>query len=211
MTKIIDEKNIEIGKRLKNLREENNLKQEQVLNIMAEKDIYLSERTLRRYESGESGCPLSILVEFLNIYHSTLDYAVLGHNATNDNSFSWHDMLIRFNRLLFSMALYPVKYGTNDETHYFFVSFDDEMNLLVDKVMTLCKNENYNFDHEKSAPLAVLQKMDNLISDIVDTNDEILIDEKRLKKIGENLNIDMLKAVANTIEKAREIAAKNKK
>ena len=106
------------------------------------------------------------------------------------------------------MALFPQKLeakNPGERDYYYFVSFDEEINLLMDKIFTLCRNENYLFEHEKSVPIFLLLKMDRLISEIVGKEDGIRLDEERFKQFSSNFNIDVNKMIEERMEKARRI------
>lgn len=64
----------EVGKRIKELRIENNLTQAQ----LADKLYYATERQLQRIENGETLCSTDKLVEVAQILGTTTDYLLFG-------------------------------------------------------------------------------------------------------------------------------------
>lgn len=64
---------LETGKRLKRLRKEKKLTQEQ----LAEK-IGVSTRQVRAFESGENGASIDVLVTLSEFFDTSLDYLVMG-------------------------------------------------------------------------------------------------------------------------------------
>ena len=58
-------------KRIRELREDHDLTQEQMGNI-----LNISQRTYSRYENNERSIPLEILIKIANYYNVSLDYLV---------------------------------------------------------------------------------------------------------------------------------------
>ena len=63
-------------KRIRNLREDNDLSQQQVASY-----LHISQRTYSYYENGEHNMPLSILVGLADFYNTSTDYLL---ERTND-------------------------------------------------------------------------------------------------------------------------------
>lgn len=70
---------IETGKRIRQIRMEKSLTQEQ----FAEK-IGVSTRQVRAFESGENGTSIDVLVAVAELFEVSLDYLVMGKPALTD-------------------------------------------------------------------------------------------------------------------------------
>ena len=64
-----------IYKRLRNLREDNDLTQEYIANI-----LNVSQRTYSRYENGERAVPIEVFIKLADFYKTSIDYLA---NRTN--------------------------------------------------------------------------------------------------------------------------------
>ena len=62
-------------KRLRNLREDNDLTQEYIAKI-----LNVSQRTYSRYENGERSVPIEVFIKLADYYKTSVDYLV---NRTN--------------------------------------------------------------------------------------------------------------------------------
>ena len=103
---INDEFKVEVGKRLRKLRESQGL----TINKVVEKllnDYFLDvdEKSIRRYEKGEFLPKIDNLICFADLFNSTLDYIIYGKTTSDDNSFTWYDNFKRLNRLMFTMQI----------------------------------------------------------------------------------------------------------
>lgn len=70
---------VDTGKRIRELRKESGLTQEQ----LAEK-VGVTPRMVRAFESGNSGASIDVLVELTMLFNTSLDYLVLGKDTQND-------------------------------------------------------------------------------------------------------------------------------
>ena len=176
--------NISIGKRLKSSREESQMTQSEVADIMSNKyQCSIDERTVRRYETGENSVSIEFLLHFAEIYNKTLDYLVYGHNTTNDDSMRWEDMFKRLNRLIYSGVLIPQKIDIKMSPlfgKYELIALDEETNVFLDNLDVLCKNKNYfnkkgqpNFDN-------LLKDFDDTIKSVVDKDETVKLDLDRI-------------------------------
>lgn len=66
--------------RIKNLREDNNLTQIQLAEI-----LHISQRAYSHYESGSRNIPLTILVQIADFYHCSVDYLLCRTNKKEIN------------------------------------------------------------------------------------------------------------------------------
>ena len=108
---IIDKKfKKDIGERLRNLRKSKNKTLLDIVNIMS-KDylINLNEKSLRRYELGESIPKIDNLICLADYYGVNLDYLIYGIETSDDNLLNWEQSFRRLNRLIYSLVLIPFK------------------------------------------------------------------------------------------------------
>ena len=166
----INEKTLkEIGARLKKLRERQSL----TINDLVDKlsnECYLNvdEKTIRRYEKGESLPKLDNLVALSEIFHTTLDYLVMGKETSDDNELTWRSSFKRLNRLIFSLVLIPQVEADPDSPHfgkYYFYGGDDELKLYMDKLSNFVRTDDYKFVVRGEKPSVCLAAFDNLIGE----------------------------------------------
>jgi transcriptional regulator with XRE-family HTH domain len=89
---------IETGKRIKQLRKENKLTQEQ----LAEK-IGVSSRQVRAFESGENGASIDVLVALTEFFNTSLDYLVMGKTTQIEVKKRLNAMLEEFSEMVKSI------------------------------------------------------------------------------------------------------------
>lgn len=58
-----------IYKRIRNLREDNDLTQESIAKV-----LNVSQRTYSRYENGERAIPIEVFIKLADFYKTTIDY-----------------------------------------------------------------------------------------------------------------------------------------
>lgn len=58
-----------IYRRLRNLREDNDLTQENIAKI-----LNVSQRTYSRYENGQRAVPIEVFIKLADFYNTTIDY-----------------------------------------------------------------------------------------------------------------------------------------
>jgi transcriptional regulator with XRE-family HTH domain len=89
---------IEAGKRIKQLRKEHKLTQEQ----LAEK-IGVSARQVRAFESGENGASIDVLVALTEFFDTSLDYLVMGRPTPIEVKKRLNAMLEEFSEMVKSV------------------------------------------------------------------------------------------------------------
>lgn len=60
-----------VYKRIRNLREDNDLTQDSIAKI-----LNVTQRTYSRYENGERAIPIEVFIKLANFYNTTIDYLV---------------------------------------------------------------------------------------------------------------------------------------
>ena len=94
-----------IGQRLRELRKKNKLTVAALVDKLMQKDFFVDERTIRRYEKGEYLPKLEILLYLAEVFETSLDYIVAGKKMSDDNSLTYYDNFKRLNRLIYSMSV----------------------------------------------------------------------------------------------------------
>lgn len=169
-----------IGTRLKKLREEKNYTIIDFINICQNQYCDINEKTIRRYEKGESIPKLDNLIIFSEIFDVSLDYIIFGKETTDENSFTWKDSFKRLNRLVYSCVLLPFSVNDNNKTNYIFAGFDDELNVYINKLFTFCIQKNYNFENRGKSPDFTIHDLDNLIQGFEDINEQLVPTKERV-------------------------------
>lgn len=67
---------VELGSRLKELRENKNIKQYQIADV-----LHISQQAYSRYENGQVELPLGMLIQLADYFDVSIDY-LLGHSMT---------------------------------------------------------------------------------------------------------------------------------
>ena len=184
---IIDKKfKKDIGERLRNLRKSKNKTLLDIVNIMS-KDylINLNEKSLRRYELGESIPKIDNLICLADYYGVNLDYLIYGIETSDDNLLNWEQSFRRLNRLIYSLVLIPFKDNDPNSSYkkYYFISHDKEVSTYFDKFITFFAEENFEYIKNDIPVNITLKKLDNLISDSIKKDStNIKISYERLDK-----------------------------
>jgi len=76
--------NIEIGNRLRELREEKSSSQADFIRKMELKNVLLTKSQYSRYESGETSIPVPYLKAFCDYFNVTTDYLINGTQILPD-------------------------------------------------------------------------------------------------------------------------------
>ena len=100
MIVVNDEFKTGVGKRLRKLREGQELTINEVVERLSNNYFLdVDEKSIRRYEKGEFLPKIDNLICLAELYDTTLDYIVYGKETSDDNSFTWYDNFKRLNRL----------------------------------------------------------------------------------------------------------------
>lgn len=71
---------MKIYKRIRNLREDNDLTQEKVATL-----LNVSQRTYSRYENGERAVPIEVFIKLADYYKTSIDYLAERTNKFKNN------------------------------------------------------------------------------------------------------------------------------
>lgn len=178
-----------IAKQLKELRKLKRETQKDVINAIG--NYYLSERSYKSYENGtEKNLPsLEKLILLANHFDVPVDTLLSGKTYTDDDSFTWESTMKRLNRLIFTMVL-SVQETSSDEIKknpnlmkYFFLSFDKQIEIYLDSILSFCKKKNFDF-YRRFKKISVSPKdFDKLIGDFVSDKSNLLPGPHRFEKV----------------------------
>lgn len=73
---------VEVGKRIREIREANGLTQEQMAEILK-----VTVNAVRGYEKGEYGVSKEVMLRFRQYFHVTADYLLFGYGDSDENLF----------------------------------------------------------------------------------------------------------------------------
>lgn len=110
-----------INQILKNLREDNDLKQIDIANI-----LYITQQTYSNYENGKSEIPISHLIKLAEFYNVSTDF-LLGRTAYKYNLNSLNKILI--NNITYGEIFNKISLLSNSKLN----SLIDFLNYLITK------------------------------------------------------------------------------
>lgn len=184
----IDEKlKKEIGLRIKKQRQNYGYTIDKLVEILSN-DYYIEidEKSIRRYEKGEFMPKIDNLIALSEIFGVSLDYLVFGKQTSNDNSFLWTDAFKRLNRLIYSCVIIPQKENDPQSPYYgkyYFIGYDEELQLYVDKLFNFAKEKNYKFEVRNKDPYFNINDLDKFTEEYKEYKEVLLPDENRLNEI----------------------------
>lgn len=172
---IIDEKfMINVGRRLRKLREDKGFTRNQVVDILSKTFRWdIDEKSIRRHEKGEHLPKLDSLIYIAELYDTTIDYILYGKETSDDNSYTWYDNFKRLNRLLYTMDTAIFR---DERNNVCIKLLDHEANIWFNQIENL-KNKKEKEPSDKITPVADL---DNLFTEFKkDTTQIVPIEERR--------------------------------
>ena len=175
---INEEFKLSVGKRLKELRNKNNLTIDDLLDkLQNEHYIDIDEKSIRRYEKGEFLPKIDNLICLAEIFNTTLDYIIYGKETSDDNSFTYYDNFKRLNRLIYSLA---VNFLKDEKTGKCYLElWEDESKLYWERLNNFGINDNYKFEKRNAIPKFSLKELDLLIADFEEYKEQLLPTKKR--------------------------------
>lgn len=118
-------------------------------NIGTEK---ISARSIKSYESGKEKHLPSIekLILLSNYYGVPIDTLVFSHNFTDDDSYTWESSFKRLGRLIYCSVIIPFENKSKDNNlpKHYFLAYDKETEIFIDRLMEFSKTKNYNFERK---------------------------------------------------------------
>ena len=205
---VIDDKfKVQVGRRLRELRESQKLKINEVVEKLSNNYFLdVDEKSIRRYEKGEFLPKIDNLICFAELYGTTLDYIVYGRETSDDNSFTWYDNFKRLNRLIYSLAVGFVE-NPGDGKIYLEL-WDDEAKVYYDRLQSFGVDKNYMYVHKGIDPNFNVKEMDALFEDFKNYKEQLTPNKERQFKFLKSQGEDPEKYIRSRIE---EIKSKREK
>ena len=171
MTIINDDFKKDLGKRLQDLREQKGVTIKEVVDLLS-RDYYCSinEKSIKRYEQGDSLPKIDNLICIAELYGTTLDYIVYGRETSDDNSFTWYDNFKRLNRLLYTMQIKMLI----DEKNVYLQLLDDEARQWFATIECLKSTRKV------TGEIIDIKDLDNLFRDFKEDSTQLLPIQKRV-------------------------------
>lgn len=174
----------QVGIRLKKLREDKKLTQEELVEKLQDKyKIEINKRSVSRYENGSSP-NIDNLLYLADFYNVSVDFLLFGKTLTDDNSYSWSDTIKRLNRLLYQYVLYPIEIEDHEDSpfgKYIFVTFDEEIDCYMENYMQKAHVFDYKLRTKKEPSKIKIEELDNLNN--IDNSTEQLDRKKRVREL----------------------------
>ena len=178
-----------VGKRIKELRENQNLTQVKLSNeLLYRYNINIGDRSISRYETGQGLPETDNLIYLADFFNTTTDYILYGKELSDDNSFTWYDTFKRLNRLVYPLAVGLGK-GSADGRIYLEL-WDDEMKVYYDKLQSDAATKNYMFNHYNKDFAITVKDLDNLFLDFQKNKKQLKPNEDRFNRYFKSHGID---------------------
>ena len=171
-----------VGKRLFKLRDAVGFTQKKVVEKL-ESDYYLTinEKTLRRYEKGESLPKIDNLICLAELYNTTLDYIVYGKDTSDDNSFTWYDNFKRLNRLMYTMQVKMLR-DREKVSDVYLKLLDDEAKEWFGIIERYIENRKNMFTHKGLEKEIAVKDLDALFKEFKKDRTQLLPIEKKVRR-----------------------------
>ena len=207
MIVINDEFKTGVGKRLRKLREGQELTINEVVERLSNNYFLdVDEKSIRRYEKGEFLPKIDNLICLAELYDTTLDYIVYGKETSDDNSFTWYDTFKRLNRLIYPLTL---GFGKDSEDGKIYLElWDDEAKVYYDRIQSFGVDKNYMYVHKGIDPNYKVKEMDALFEDFKNYKEQLTPNKERQFKYLKSQGEDPEKYIRSRIE---EIKSKREK
>ena len=181
MTIIDDEFRKAVGNRLRESREKKGLTE-----IAAAEQMKISAKTVGRHERAEGKRPPNIvdLINYAEIYNTTLDYILCGKETSDDDSFTRYDVYKRLNRLWYSMCIELIRNPENPTERYLKL-VDSEAIEWFDAIERFENHKKHMFNSREGDKVTDIHDVDALFEEFKMDNTKIYtmrerdIDERR--------------------------------
>ena len=188
MTQLDEHFVVDVGKRLKALRKQHNLTVSQVADKLSKSYCSMSEKSIQRCENGKSLPKIENLIGLAEIFHTSLDYIMLGIETSDDNSCTLYDNIKRLNRLIYSLS---VTFSTHRETGKVYLELtDDAAKVYWERLQSFAISKNYFVEHHNASPVFTLKELDDLFEDFTDFREQFAPTPQRLNIWLRNQGID---------------------
>lgn len=155
----------EVGKRLRELREKNGYTRNQVIEKLGDEYLLsISEKTIVRYEKGQTAPKIDNLIVIAELYNATLDYIVYGKDTSDDNSFTWYDNFKRLNRLMYTMKIKLLR-DKDRSADVYLQLLDNEAKEWFGRMERFIENRRLMFNNKGLEKRIDIKDLDELIED----------------------------------------------
>ena len=182
MTNIDQEFKINVGNRLRELRENKGMTVIEVAKTLAE-DYYcnIDEKSIRRYEKGGFLPKIDNLICLAELYDTTLDYIVYGKETSDDNSFTWYDNFKRLNRLLYTMQVKMLR-DREKVSDVYLKLLDDEAKEWFGIIERYIENRKNMFTHKGLEKEIAVKDLDALFKEFKKDRTQLLPIEEKVRR-----------------------------
>lgn len=182
MTNIDQEFKINVGNRLRELRENKGMTVIEVAKTLSE-DYYcnIDEKSIRRYEKGDFLPKIDNLICLAELYDTTLDYIVYGKETSDDNSFTWYDNFKRLNRLLYTMQVKMLR-DREKVSDVYLKLLDDEAKEWFGIIERYIENRKNMFTHKGLEKEIAVKDLDTLFKEFKKDRTQLLPIEEKVRR-----------------------------
>ena len=182
MIVINDEFKTGVGKRLRKLREGQELTINEVVERLSNNYFLdVDEKSIRRYEKGEFLPKIDNLICLAELYDTTLDYIVYGKETSDDNSFTWYDNFKRLNRLLYTMQVQMLRDGEKVSDVYLKL-LDGEAKEWFGRIERYIENRKNMFTHKGLEKEIAVKDLDALFKEFKKDRTQLLPIEEKVRR-----------------------------
>ena len=182
MIVVNDEFKTGVGKRLRKLREGQELTINEVVERLSNNYFLdVDEKSIRRYEKGEFLPKIDNLICLAELYDTTLDYIVYGKETSDDNSFTWYDNFKRLNRLLYTMQVQMLRDGEKVSDVYLKL-LDGEAKEWFGRIERYIENRKNMFTHKGLEKEIAVKDLDALFKEFKKDRTQLLPIEEKVRR-----------------------------
>lgn len=182
MTIIDEEFKINVGNRLRELREHKGMAIKDVVKkLSGDYCCSIDEKSIRRYEKGDFLPKIDNLICIAELYDTTLDYIVYGRETSDDNSFTWYDNFKRLNRLLYTMQIRMLR-DEKKISDVYLQLVDDEAREWFGRIERFIDNKRLMFDRKGIEKIIGVRELDALFEDFEKDHTQLCPIEERIRR-----------------------------
>jgi transcriptional regulator with XRE-family HTH domain len=182
MIVVNDEFKTGVGKRLRKLREDQELTINEVVERLSNNYFLdVDEKSIRRYEKGEFLPKIDNLICLAELYDTTLDYIVYGKETSDDNSFTWYDNFKRLNRLLYTMQVQMLRDGEKVSDVYLKL-LDGEAKEWFGRIERFIESKRLIATRNERDEITGVMELDALFEDFAKDHTQLLPIEERMRR-----------------------------
>jgi transcriptional regulator with XRE-family HTH domain len=182
MIVVNDEFKTGVGKRLRKLREGQELTINEVVERLSNNYFLdVDEKSIRRYEKGKFLPKIDNLICLAELYDTTLDYIVYGKETSDDNSFTWYDNFKRLNRLLYTMQVQMLRDGEKVSDVYLKL-LDGEAKEWFSRIERFIESKRLMATRNERGEITGVMELDALFEDFAKDHTQLLPIEERMRR-----------------------------